>query len=252
MIRTIKAAILLLLPLIPCLGIQTALACSCAATQTVCKAFSSADAVFVGTVIKTIGPQTGRWDENRSHVEVQKVYKGSVPKQVIFGWGTTSCDVPMQAGEKWLLYASKTDRSESRWYIGGCGRSRQLREGTDDINYLESPNKGKPISRLSGSLDYPSGIPLQGVEVEISRAGEKRKVKTNEFGSFEIYGLTAGSYTVGPSLTDNWWGFGSSDGKGSLGPHKFDRTPDRLNVEIQENSCVETSFRLETQNYIKA
>lgn len=234
-------------------GAHTVQACSCSGTPTACESFASADAVFIGGVTKTLDAGMNGLGQNHSYVTVQKVFKGKVPKQVRFVWGGTSCDVWMEAGQKWLLYASRLNKAGTLWYIGGCGRSRQVRPGMSDLKYLESEYKGKQVNRLSVNLSYSSGLPIANAEIEIEGNGEKQKLLTDEFGRFETYNLSPGIYKVGPMATGSWNGFLSQDGRSSLElrPELFNPLTDRLSVEVTKDSCSETGLRLGTGNYIK-
>lgn len=214
----------------------TATACTCSGQLSACEALSRADAVFTGTVTKTIGPGSNGRGAYLSFVGVEKVYKGSIPKQVRFQWGNSSCDVGMQTGEKWLLYATKVNKAGTLWSINTCDRSRLVVPGIDDLKYLNSERRSKNENRLSGSFTYANGIPVGEAEIEIEGTNKRLTLKTDKFGLFEAYGLAPGEYWVGPSQLNNWWGY------------RVDR---RTLLNVGVGACVETSFRLETNNYIK-
>ncbi len=226
----------------------TATACSCSGQPSACEALSRADTVFTGTVTKTIGPDSNGWGAYRSYVTVEKVYKGSVPAHVQFPWGTTSCDVGMKAGERWLLYASRLNKAGTLWSISQCNGSRLVEESFGDLKYLDGQYKSKQITRLSGTFTYPSGFPIGNAEVEFEGNGKKYSLKTDDVGFYEIYGLEPGNYKLRPLSSEKWSGFRRS------GPHimryDFDKKANQLTIGIKPNECVETRFNLETENLI--
>lgn len=93
-------------------------ACSCA-LQTVRAAAQGADAVFVGTV----GPLVDDL-EYTNHVEVHRVYQGSVPAEVTINTGqedspgvSSSCDLTLTPGREMVFFAAGSGDAYS---VGPC------------------------------------------------------------------------------------------------------------------------------------
>src|SRR5262245_60346465 len=86
--------------------------CSCVGDPTICGAFASADAVFIGSGRKAERREPKKNDERSeifsgqiAHVQVERVFKGEDMSEAIFHAGLTSCDPIYKEGQRWLFYA---------------------------------------------------------------------------------------------------------------------------------------------------
>jgi hypothetical protein len=140
------------------------LACSCGPPGSPAEHFNSADIVFHGTVAAKakldrrtllrvawsrllalmtrepdISMETYAKSEGfRVEFSVQRMWRGSASRQVtIFtGRGAGDCGVPFEVGTEYLVYGWCDDEDDCYSFI--CGRTRRLRNATEDLRYLSS------------------------------------------------------------------------------------------------------------------
>lgn len=189
-------------------------ACSCSGYPTVCEAFNSADAVFIGSVERVQNQTTGDDPGTVYHgpqvayIQVEKVFKGIKETEVIFRTEGSSCDAVYEEGERWLFYAYY-DKKNNSWRTHACDRSTGLERASDDLLYLYGLPASAKQTRISGTLihyeDYPeSGFTrvknLVGAKVKVVGPKKSYEVYTNKDGVYEIYGLPPGNYAVVPEV----------------------------------------------------
>ena len=106
-----------------------------------------------------------------AHFTIEESLKGINQKtvDVATGGGGGDCGYPFKSGERYLVYAYKSegaalDASISRTVIGGssgmaapltaniCSRTRPLSEATDDIELIRALNLGRPQTRIFGQV----------------------------------------------------------------------------------------------------
>lgn len=189
--------------------------CSCSGAPTICGAYASADAVFIGSVQKVEQREPKKNDapsENFvgqiAHVQVEKVFKGEDISEAVFHAGMSSCDPIYKEGQRWLFYAYYDKKSQA-WKIHACDRSTLIENAPDDLLYLQAlPASGQKI-RLSGALkhyenDAMKGFSLvenlSGVRVKVSDGQKTYEIYTDGNGVYEIYGLPPGRYSIRPEI----------------------------------------------------
>lgn len=224
-----------------------ALACSCTGHQSVCEAYGSADAVFIGSVERV----QNRWEKEdggdfqTAYVQVEKSFKGIKEADVVFRSHGSFCDVNYKEGQRWLFFAHY-DKKDQAWKIGACGRSALIESAAEALLYLQGLPASAQKTRLSGTLrhyeDSPlkradSFAPLIGVKVKITGEQKTYEVYTDKNGVYEIYGLPPGAYKIEPEIPA---------GLDSFFPIVFGET---LNAErhgwrllLKEKNCAGANF----------
>lgn len=188
-------------------------ACSCI-SQTPCKAFTNASAIFVGRMIggteknwfQDPKGETLRYESGEVRFIVEQTFKGALGAEVTIyvpGYANTSCAYSLLQGERYLVYAYNDKNRSGRLWTGVCTRTSPLENAAEDLDFLRNlPPEGSG-GLLTGTLRADEGTGemkrLAGATVMItSESGQTIKIRTNEEGKFEIRNLKAGKYRVEP------------------------------------------------------
>lgn len=215
------------------------MACSCGGKPSVCSAYATADAVFIGTVTrvedKTTEAEDGRgylaWQV--AYVQVDEAFKGAKTPQLIFRSYGSSCDVHYVEGQRRLFYAAH-DKQENSWSIGFCGRSSLLQYAADDLLYLRGLPASAQKTRIAGDVKARDQKPLMGVRVKLIGQSKTYEVFTDKNGVYEAYDLPAGIYVVEPEPPLNM--------KLSYTSVTLGDVRDRQTVELKDKSCAGINF----------
>lgn len=196
------------------LNSQIVSACTCGGHPSTCSAYSSADAVFIGTVGKVqssaiVGDDGNEYPNGQAaHIQVEKVFKGLKDTEVIFRTGGSSCDAFYEEGQRWLFYAYYNKEHKS-WSIRACDRSTLIENAADDLLYLQGLPGSALKTRISGVLEHFEDDPVKrfsrvknliGAKVKIIGEQKTYEVYTDKNGVYEIYGLPPGNYAVEPEV----------------------------------------------------
>jgi hypothetical protein len=189
--------------------------CSCSGYPTICGAYASADAVFIGSVRKVERREPKKnvapgeiFGGQIAHVQVEKVFKGEDISEAVFHAGLSSCDPVYKEGQRWLFYAYRDKKSQA-WRIHACDRSALIEDAADDLLYLQALPASAQKTRLSGDLRLYENNPvkgfslvenLSGVRVKVSDGQKTYEVYTDGNGVYEIYGLPPGRYSIQPDI----------------------------------------------------
>jgi|GEM_PF-738685 len=221
-------------------------ACSCVDTPSPCASFREAPVVFIG-LVKEIHEElvdiesSGKTDTIRTSLTarfiVETALKGIDSREVdvVTGGGHGDCGYNFVSGESYLVYAFRTEEealssSMSRTVIGGgnnsakkagalttniCSRTRRFENARDDLDLIQAVVKGKPQSRIFGSVDeYVTKIgdierdaqyrPKAGLTIKVEGAAGKFEASTDTEGHFRMDGLKPGRYRVQLLLPANY------------------------------------------------
>lgn len=220
---------------------RPALACSCFGATSPCGAYLMADAVFVGTVtsVKQQLMKLEREDVNCqvAVVQVDEAFKGVKASELIFHSFETSCDLNYKEGQRRLFYASY-DKKVKSWYVGGCGRTRNLEYAANDLLFLRALPGAMEKTRIAGVLwNQGDEKPLMGVKVKLTGERETHEVFTDKNGVYEMFGLPPGQYVITPDTPLN---LKLSIGIGAPVIDLRDQT--RRRVDLKEKSCTGVDF----------
>ena len=186
---------------------DSALACTCGGTATVCQSLEAADAVLIGTVMR-VENRVAKSQDGReyiigqtAHVQVDEAFKGVKSPEMIFRSYGSSCDAHYGAGQRWLFYAYHG--IDDTWTIAPCDRSTQIDYAADDLLYLRALPQSAQKTRIAGQLRNRDYTPLIGVKVKLVGSFLTQEVFTDKNGVYEAYGLPAGKYLVQPETPPN-------------------------------------------------
>lgn len=253
---------------------QSILACSCAGYPSVCDAYGSAEAIYVGTVTKVVDVKELKteWVETLSngkkkriiaegwkhYIKVEKTYKGTPQSEIILAAENSSCSGKFEVGTRLLLYAY-FDKEIDAWRIGACGRSSSLDGAKEDLLFLNGLPKTLNRTLISGELSRYEDTPEKGFErtqtfanakLTISSKSKTYNLTTDQNGIYQIYDLPIDTYTITPEIPKGlkirfpmYFGFG-----GFL--EDILNESNSVMVDLKENRCVGISFLFNTDNKI--
>jgi Carboxypeptidase regulatory-like domain len=219
------------------------MACSCnGSAGPPCEATWKADAVFAGTVrsiVEIAHDAYGQpWKSLLVTVDVERAFVNSSPGplELITGQDGAACGYGFSVGQRYLIYALKTQAG--RWSASICSRTRLLDKAQEDLQYLSTVPTARLGSRVFGhihhwqrdpfeeqTVDYG---PLEGIVVNVSGAGFSRDVVTDRHGRYEITGLPVGASAVTVAA-----------------PHGFDSRGLQRELDLRDpRACSERNFEL--------
>jgi hypothetical protein len=230
--------------------------CSCSGDPTICVAYASADAVFIGSVRKVDQHEPKKnaapseiFSGQIAHVQVERVFKGKDESEVIFRSRNTSCDPFYKEGQRWLFYAY-FDKKSQTWSIRPCDRSTLIENAADDLLYLQALPGSAQRTRISGAIERYENDPVKrfthvenisrvyisGIKVKISAEHKTYEVYTDGNGVYEIYDLPPGRYTIQPEIPT---GLKSSP----IYRGEIDDSDEKsIKAVLREKSCVGVDF----------
>jgi hypothetical protein len=186
-------------------------ACSCGGYPSPAEAHASADAVFVGGVVRAT-PDTRKkavYTEQTVAARVDEAFKGArVGEEITFRQPSHNCAPKFDAGKRYLFYASY-DAKTKTWEVYGCNRGSDLEGAADDLLYLRALPLSAQRNRVSGMLEHYEDGPdkefslvelLAGAKVRIKGKDKTYEVTTNADGVYELYDLPPGTYSIEPEL----------------------------------------------------
>jgi len=210
---------------------RSASACSCGPTPTVLDSFEESEIVIVAQVIsiekasEKENPDGVRYvaGVRSATLRVEKVFKGEVKvrDELVFGQGGGADCIwtfdEESVGHELLLYIHAPSAGTKLWYIGGCGRSTNVKGATEDLGYLENMEKLRGKTRISGTLGgwQNPDLDVKARKVRIIGPNKTYELKTDDDGFFEIYDLPPGNYMIEPQIPAGW----------KIDPHWFRYSP---------------------------
>jgi hypothetical protein len=168
--------------------------CQCRERQPPCAQYSSADAVFVGSVI----------DIRPAAEKARQIISFTVERGLVGVNGNaaelidymTSCDYTFEEGKKYLVYAYRNRKSPgNELYTHYCTRTTELSKAADDLAYIKTlPDKGQQLQILGVLADGDKK--LRKVRVSASSAGRYYRSLSDNEGWFRFILPRPGQYRV--------------------------------------------------------
>lgn len=211
--------------------------CTCgpAAYAPACEKLSSAQVVFVGTVLKP-EPDPAHPAETRLRVfrfRVDAAYKGlpeDAAEVVVNPDNFTSCQTQYLTGKQYLVFARPL-AGTNQLLSGACSGSRLVDYAKEDIAFLESYRDGQASNSVYGrvlhwvtSIGRPrrdEDAPVAGASVVLSNGSATRTKTTTASGDFRFEGVPPGKYSLSAQLSP------------------YVANPPSLPIEVPAVGCVE-------------
>lgn len=186
-------------------------ACMCGGPwPSVKQAWQEAPFVFLGTVVLADpddDSSQATFQTQFVRVRVDEAFKGVSEGQTIeLHQGSTDCHAKFRSGQRFVffLYAGRTPGS---WHVPLCTHALGSADPAgDDLLFLRGLPESAIGTRLSGEVEFYDPFAAQAtrqfvgvpnVKVTITGpAGFTREMLTNSAGTYEVYGLPPGRYTV--------------------------------------------------------
>lgn len=189
------------------------MACTCAENPMVDVEFSHAKNVVVLKAVSVLGPEKSDFKREDSvpgfMFKAQKVFKGTVkPGEEFAVISTGMCSFGFRAEDlasEFLFYYFDDNFS----IVPMCSRSGHTKFRAADISYLEKREKVRGLTRISGIVSQYISTAVEGEgsrsdplidhTVRIIGNGRDIRLKTDEHGVYEVYGLPPGQYRIEPA-----------------------------------------------------
>ena len=196
MTRCFRAGFFLIVPLTLSVGSAARACIPLGGTEPPCAAYWKADAVFVGVVFEmSKAPRESNeiFDKLLVRFAVDKAYRGidgaEVEVSTISG---TECDMKIQEGEKWLVYAH---RNSTTGRLEVWARTTLYSNADEDLTYFSSLAETNHEASIIGRVfDHPY-TPMPGIQIEIRGNGLKYQESTDKEGQFQV-AVKPGRYLV--------------------------------------------------------
>jgi hypothetical protein len=209
-------------------GSGVAYACSCDANPP-CRAFWSADVVFLGTVASVgVEPPDARVDRPVAILDVDEALRGAVNGRVrvivpaeprstgpALAPGTarsvltSSCDYDFQVGQRYLVYAHR--RQDGTLVTTDCAGTKPADRAFEDLAFIQSVPGLPPGGRIFGTatrvfanlLDSARSRaePATGLRLLFEREQQQFEVATGADGEYELT-VPPGEYTLRPDVPE--------------------------------------------------
>ena len=179
-----------------------------------CKRFSEADAVFVGKIERIVSAAaekdasvTGEglgsisWDSMgliSVHFRVEKSFKGVAAAEKIMKVLTykgTSCDLDVKKGERWVVYASKHEKTGFLSF-GACGGNGEVSKDSEEIKELENLAQGTARMTIVGQVARNRYDSVKDAKVYLEGNGLTLSTSTNEGAFYQFEVPQAGKYKI--------------------------------------------------------
>jgi hypothetical protein len=201
-------------------SIANASACSCAGPGAPCQDYGRATAVFIGTPISV---RTAEQTSTRSPGEIdwlpvtfkftlEQSFLGveSREVEVSTGRGGGDCGYNFKLGNRYVVYAY---RSQNRLATSICSRTKLLEDAKEDVDFLRSLSSRAAGITIQGRVERvlhnvakgdsaPAG-PLADIALIVEGGGERREVRTEQDGNYQLTGLAPGKFKVTVQLPDD-------------------------------------------------
>jgi len=197
------------------LAVPSAWACQCISWPSAKDSWQTAPVVFRGHVERTdvefdeFGAPSPGWEwqgeDQKVWVKVDEAFKGTrAGAQLLLEQPVDSCSPTFRSGDQRVFYLAP-GRTSWSWRVQGCGRTRKVEDGANDLLFLRALPWAAKRSRLAGEVNlFENSMTtgtrrmrgLSGIPVRIRGAGRLIETATNADGVYEVYDLPEGSYSI--------------------------------------------------------
>jgi hypothetical protein len=187
--------------------VSEAFACQCAGEGKPCEEYWKASIVFAGLVTgsATVTLKEGDYTTYKRVVDIKvdHAYKGigGSEVQVLTGMGDSDCGYGFRVGEKYLVYAFRTEDNKLETSI--CTRTGPLSEADEDLDYIRGISRAPrgslifgEVSRRDQYAEDGQSKPVEGVKITIQGQSKRIEVVTDSKGQYKASGLPPGTYKL--------------------------------------------------------
>lgn len=169
-------------------------------TATACDALGGSAVVFVGRVLSDSGERYGNRSARVLIEEPLLNINGDSHEVDIDNSFGTSCYYPLETGERYIIFASRSEPKRASLKIEACSNSLPLKGNEHVLDALRIKAEGGPPSLLGrvrhsrDEFDKEGSIP--GVTVIARSATAQYEAVTNASGAYQIRGIAPGRYQL--------------------------------------------------------
>ncbi len=202
----------------PLIFVQTAFACQTTPGEVpFCYIFQSAQAVFVGEVVKSephsavpansnLSAETKfAWTRkyNRLTFAVTETFKGAATGEfeaLNLAEAVTSCDTvtEIKIGQKWVIFAYQLD-GKDEFYVSLAGFFYDEAKEAEKLGYLRAVLKNETKTGLYGQFtaNYPASlIKIEGYRVTAEGNGKRLTAKMDKYGQYAFPAVSGGTFKI--------------------------------------------------------
>lgn len=163
------------------------------AVPTICQAYSRAEAVFVGKLIKIEKVKSNRaMTEIVTTFEVEKVFKGNLQKIEELVFRQAGCDLEInKIDEKYFVY-----KEQYRYVSNVANRTSLLASAVADIQYATQIEKNDRAFSIQGFVSRLTSEKLRESYIEIENNGKIVRRNFGKRGEFEYLTTDSGTFKV--------------------------------------------------------
>lgn len=204
--------------------------------MTLCEAFESAAAVFVGRVIavsEKVDPAFGAKEARFAVAEAFKGVAGDEAQAIVDLRDDTGHGPELVRGDRYLIFAVK---NKNRLYAHSCSRTSPVvgAKPKIELHFLRNLSAAGAGGRIFGWVEATT-TPLPGVTVVLEKDGKQQtQSRTNAEGYVEFTGLKPGRYKVRPVWPDHYTGWVDADYTGRVDADYV--------IEIPDQGCASFGF----------
>lgn len=176
---------------------------------TVCQKYKNSDAIVIATLGQVITEEAK--GEQRVNLQIEKVFKGNLPDQMILHHFLSTCDWDFggYSGEKMLLYL-RLNKDNKTYSAIGTGYGGKVKDVSADLYWLNDVNRSMKRTIISGEIGlYKDELDLTSInflsDTIVSISDGKRTFVTNTDinGVYQFWDIPYGRYKITPKYEDN-------------------------------------------------
>ena len=228
-------------------------ACSCIMPGPPCASYWQVDAVFSGKVTAISSVVSAPAEDSQSPwprmrrvtLAIESAFRGVEGRSVelLTGQGGGDCGYNFVSGERYLVYAHRSDRGLVATI---CSRTRLMKDAAEDLAYIQNlppvgsgaTIKGRVIQQSvrfeSAEAQARIRKPMVDTVVRIAGHGISRQERTNSTGDFQFSGLPGGTYKVRVDL-----------------PRTSDDSFTEMEVNVVDRGCADIPFSVNQNGRIQ-
>ena len=228
--------------------------CSCV-IPTVCQAYSRAEAVFTGKLVRIEKDEKSHIETVFAHFQVGRTFKGKTESMEIVRFVIGSCERTFNIGEEYFVYKDPNTN-----FNNICNRTDTLLKSASEIEYAKKLSNSKPIYSISGRIGGLSLDDLRKTRVIVIKGHKQFDVMADRDGFYEFIAKDSTNYSIKILLpfeatvfTNNLWM--SEESKGRTIGYSLQFKPNECDfreIEVSKTATAKKSKLLRRKSVKKA